>query len=406
MDGLNPASPPTTEPASGKSTNRLRDAIRAGMTSVQQQNSGDPASSAATDDLATAETGQGEAPARAEPDAGNTAPENPDAGDQAAPSQTPSSQDQPDDQASQESPGVLARWPEERRQAFEALPDEAKNLILEREREINKWITQNGQATAESRKKLDAINSQFQDHHRHFMQHYGVDEAGMTGWLLQQHDAYTRDPVGFGLAVATNGGQGDPTPYIAELIKRTGVTQDQLFGGQQPQGQQEADPQGEDWDDPLEKRIDGIEQMLRSDKESREKQQQMQAQQAFLNEIRTESTAVNEDGSPKYPHMQTVVNEASQLLQLHPEFLTNPRKAVKESYEKAVRVHPELSKQLQEEEVSKRLAAYQQKQEAERARRASAATPSPGSTGQTVNRGKMSLRDAVHATNVKSLLSQ
>lgn len=402
MDGIQPGSLPATEPAAGKMS--LREAVRAGVNSVPKFNGGQ-ASSAATDDLASVEPGESDASAKAAPEPASSAPDLPDAGDESGVTQRPV-EGQPDEQASSDSLAAPARWPEDRRNAFNALPDEAKRIVLEREKEFNAGLTQNAQKNADSVRRLDGINSLFQDHHRQEMQAAGYDEVQTIKELLTRHDAFNRDPVEYGAAVAKQLGRGNPALYIAELIKRTGVTQEQLYGGQQPTQQ----PQGQedsvdDWEDPtiveMKQRLDRYEQFIQQQQAER----QTQAKDAFQHAVSQFESAQNEDGSPKYPHISSVTQDIIALVQNDPELYRNPARVLEAAYNKAIRFHPEVSKQLMEEEFSKRLAAREAEAAAAKAKRAAPALPSPGSAGGTVGAGKMTLKDAVRTAVARHVSS-
>lgn len=408
---------PATEPASGKMS--LRDAVRAGVKSVPQFN-GKQETSPASDDLAAEEPSKSEAPAKAAPDAGSSAPEAPDAEPGGGVTQRPV-KDHQDGQASQDPLAAPARWSEDWRKSFEALPEDAKRILLERDKFYNTGLTQNAQKSAESVRKLDAINGLFQDHHRREMQAAGYDESAAIRELLTRHDAFNRDPVGYGATVAKQLGKGDPSLYIAELIKRTGVTQQQLFpGSQQPTAQQPQTAQDEDqWVDPLEQkfneryaemqqRLDRYEQHFRQqeDRERQtEEQQKAAAQKAFYNEVAAFENAVNTDGTPKYPHMATVMDDVVRLVAHDPELQRNPLATLENAYNKAIRFHPDVSQQLMEEEFSRRLAARDAQAAAEKAKRAAGAKPSPGSTGGSVARGPMSIKEAARAAVAKHVHS-
>lgn len=398
---------PAKEPATGKVS--LRDAVRAGVRSIPEFN-GSRAPSPASDDLEAEEPSESAAPATAAPDAGGSAPEIPDAEPESGVTQRPVEGHQ-DGQASQDSLAAPARWPEDRRKSFEALPEDAKRILLEREKEFNTGLTQNAQKNGESVRKFEAINGLFQDHHRREMQAAGYDEPTAIRELLTRHDAFNRDPVGYGAAVAQQLGQGNPAPYIAELIKRTGVTQQQLFPGS-PQAQQtQADPnaaQVDEWIDPtiveMKQRLDRYDQHFQQLQERERftaEQQRQAAERQFHQQVQAFEDAANPDGTPKYPYINSVVNDVINLVLHDPELYRNPNAVLEAAYNKAIRFHPEVSQQLMEEEFSKRLAAKEAQAAAEKAKKAAPAKPSPGSSGATVNKGKMSLKDAVKSAVAK-----
>lgn len=402
MDGITPGSLPATEPAAGKMS--LREAVRAGVNSIPKFN-GSTAPSPASDDLATEEPSPSAAPAKASPKAGGNEPDLPDAGELVESNPRPV-EGLTDGQASKDPLAAPARWPEDRRKAFEALPEEAKRILLERDKEFNTGLTQHAQKSAESVKKLEAINSHFQDHHRREMQAAGLDEAGAIRDLLARHDAFNRDPVGYGAAVAKQLGKGDPIPYIAALIKQTGVTPDKLFPGYQPAGQQpQADPaaaQVDEWEDPaiveMKRELGQLKQFYQSIQEREAlsvEQQKKAAQQQFHDQVVAFENAANPDGTPKYPHVGSVVDEIIRLVAHDPELYRNPQQALENAYSQAIYANPTVRQQLLEEEFSKRMASREAQIAVEKAKKAAPARPSPGSAGGSVNQGKMTLKDAV-----------
>lgn len=414
MNAINTASLPTGEPASGSVTPSptavpkkmsLREAVRAGVNSVPKFN-GSAAPSPASDDLADFDpSSTGDAPARAEPTAGKpgVSADEPDTG--ALPRPVEGLQD---DQASKDSLAAPARWPEDRRKAFEALPEDAKRILLEREKEFNTGLTQNAQKNAESLKRFDAINGLFQDHHRQEMQAAGYDEVATVKELLGRHDAWNRDPVGYGLTVAKQLGNGSPVPYLAAIIKQAGITQDMLFPGQAPAGQQPGQaatpPVEDEWIDPaiveINKKLETYEQFFKAqkDREQQDIQRQQEHQkQTFLQAVDQFELATNEDGTPKYPHVGAVVNEITRLVSNDPALYSNPLQTLEAAYQQAIYLHPEIRQQIMEEEFSKRMTAKEKELSAQRALRSAPAKPSPGSAGGTVNRGKMSIKEAAKA---------
>src|SRR4030067_418989 len=117
-------------------------------------------------------------------------------------------------------------WPKDRRELFQTLPDDAKRVILERNKEANVAVTKAQQEAAQFRHTHEALTSVFTDDHRQQMRSAGMNEIGAFQYLVAQHDALNRDPVSF----------------LKAVIAQTGVKAEQLFGasapGQQQQGSQ------------------------------------------------------------------------------------------------------------------------------------------------------------------------
>jgi hypothetical protein len=398
---------PTTAPK--KMT--LREAVKAGVNSTSQFN-GSAAPSPASDDLADFDPSTSEAPARAEPTAGKPAVSADEPSDGTLPRPV-EGQEVGQEQRSSDAPPV---WPKDRREWFSTLSDADKQRVLDIEKGHNARFTQTAQQNADARKKFDSINGLFQDHHRQEMQAAGYDEVATVKELLVRHDAFQRDPVGYGVVVAKQLGNGNAAPYIAALIKQTGITQEMLFGpspnGQQQPGQAATPPQEEEWIDPaiveINKKLETYEQFFKAQKDREQQdQQRQQAEQkrAFIQAVDQFELATNEDGTPKYPHVGAVVNEITRLVSNDPALYSNPLQTLEAAYQQAIYLHPEIRQQIMEEEFSKRMTAKEKETAAQRALRSAPAKPSPGSTGGTVNRGPMSIKEATRAAVARHVTS-
>ncbi len=190
------------------------------------------------------------------------------------------------------------------------------------------------------------------------------------------------------------------------MIKQLGVPPDKLFPGYQPAGQQpQADPaaaQVDEWEDPaiveMKRELGQLKQFYQSIQEREAltvEQQKKAAQQQFHDQVVAFENAANADGTPKYPHVGSVVDEIIRLVANDPELYRNPQQALENAYNQAIYANPTVRQQLMEEEFSKRMASREAQIAVEKAKKAAPARPSPGSAGGSVNQGKMTLKDAV-----------
>lgn len=284
-------------------------------------------------------------------------------------------------------------WPEDRRKTFQALPDDAKRVVLERNKEANVAVTKAQQEAAQYRRTHEAITTAFNDDHRQQMAASGLDEIGAIKYLIAQHDALNRDPVNF----------------LKAVIKQTGVSAADLFGQaqvspQQPVAQQQAEEPV--WRDPD---VIALEQRLAKLQEAEERRQQqtveqqrnesVRYQQWFAKQCSDFETAIGDDGNAKYPHLPAVISDMKRIIATDPAFDENfraaPQQALEAAYQAAIRLNPEVHHLQVEEEVQRRLQALDAQKAVQKAQIANTRKGSPGANGQAQVRRGMTREEAI-----------
>jgi len=276
-------------------------------------------------------------------------------------------------------------WPKERKQAFADLPEAAKKLILETHRDSTTGFNKFAESTAASRKTGEAVSEIFKPY-RDELTKAGVDEPAAIRQLVQEREAFNRDPIGFLAPIAVRAGNGDPTAFIKALIEKVGLTPERLFGGQPQPTQPAEDPNA--WVDPavvalkaelgqkltpLEQKLQSLTQYIETEKQRFEREQterQREAQEADQRELETAATELSgiivtedEQGNLKYPYYDLLEDDIIRLLNVDPQLAAIPAsdrgKKFDLAYRKALRLNDDLFAREQDAEFNRRLAEQQ-----------------------------------------------
>jgi hypothetical protein len=426
MDGLQPVSPetsapaPSAQPASGTSSGRMsiKDAARAAVQSLSHSSSSSAAPASAPDE--PDDTVPDAPPATAPGDGGPVIPTDASAidGAETTAAKAEDARSLPGTKAPDpEKSGPLeapSRWPAEERATFSRLPDDAKRILLEREKRFNTAYTQATQELAKTREKYDHLASAFTPELRSQMSRSGLDERGAIGYLVQYHQLYETNPVA----------------YVQAAIQAKGLTPQQVFpqlaAAAQPSPTAPA-PAEDDWLDPavirhtqtltqpLNQELETVKRTL-AELQTAHRNAQQQAelhaqreQQAMLQSLEEVVSAfagaTDEAGTPRYPHLDQVFDQMMHLMSTDPGLQAMPvaraQDKLERAYEMAVRLHPELYQLEIDRLTEQRLAALKKREDearaaeaAARAKRAQTVRPQPGSQGGSVTPGRMSIRDA------------
>jgi hypothetical protein len=306
---------------------------------------------------------------------------------------TPAPEGQQGQPTSKDALDAPKHWPLDRRTQFASLPDDAKRIILERNKEANVAVTRAQQESAQYRKHHEAVTSLFSDDHRREMQSANLDEIGAVRYLVQQHDALNRDPVGF----------------LKAVIAQTGVKPEQLFGPQAPgqQPQPGAQPPTEaEWEDPA---VATLRQQL-AKLEQAETSRQRQAQEHSRNEqqrfnhwfgeqCNAFETAIDDEGNPKYPHLAAVMDDVIRLVKTDPAasgiLLSRPHEALERAYTQALYLNPEIRQQIIDADYERRQSAADAQHAVRKAQAAATRKGSPGASGQAQASRHMSRDEAI-----------
>lgn len=294
--------------------------------------------------------------------------------------------------ASKDTLDAPKHWPKDRRDQFALLPDEAKRIILERNKEANIAVTKAQQEAAQARRTHEAYSGLFTDDHKRQMREAGMDEFGAVRYLVQQHDALNRDPVGF----------------IKAVIANAGIKPEQLFGPQAPGQQPAAQPPAPDeaeWVDPavakaLERlaRLEEQETARQRASEQHRQGEQQRFNRWFAEQCNAFENAIGDDGNPKYPHLPAVINDVIRLVQSDPAakslLLSRPAEALEKAYNQALRLNPQTYQEQLDAEIARRLAEHDAQNAVKKAQAAATRKGSPGASGQA-QAGRMSRDEAI-----------
>jgi hypothetical protein len=365
---------PATEPAAPSGTKAAIEAAFASMPDIDF-----------SDDVLPAATPPAEKPASDEiPDSASTeavADASPKSEDSARSVEEPAAS--PVANATLEAP---KHWPADRRASFQALPDDAKKIVLERNKEANVAVTKAQQEAAQYRRTSEAVASVFNDDHRAQMRSSGLDEIGAIQYLVQQHDALNRDPVGF----------------LKAVIAQTGVKAEQLFGGQPPQQQPAATtaaPAEGEWKSPTEIALEQKLAQIEAWRDAQEAKRQADERKAVENQHAEANrhqnwfndqcvafeTAMDDEGNPKYPHLPAVMGDMVRLVHSDPAakalLRSEPHKALEQAYNQALYLNPDIRQQIIDADLEKRLADREAANSVKKAQAATTRKGSPGANG-------------------------
>lgn len=285
-------------------------------------------------------------------------------------------------------------WPADRRASFQTLPDDAKRIILDRNKEANVAVTKAQQEAASFRRTSEAVASVFNDDHRQQMQSSGLDEIGAIRYLVQQHDALNRDPVGF----------------LKAVIAQTGVKPEQLFGaqapGQAPGAQAQPDPAAE-WEDPavveLRAKFAKLEEAEQNRQRQAQQHQRTEAQRYqswFNDQCLAFENAIDDEGNPKYSHLPAVMDHVVRLVQSDPALSqllrSKPHEALEQAYNNALYLNPEIRQSIIDAEYERRMGEQTAANSVKKAQAAATRKGSPGANGQAKTSRSMSREEAIN----------
>lgn len=303
-------------------------------------------------------------------------------------------------------PDAPARWPAAERAWFATLSDDAKKLVMDREKRFNTSYTQATMELADTRKRHERLTSAFTPELRTQMQGAGLDERGAIDYLVRYHQMYETNPVA----------------YVQAAAKAKGLTPQQIFpelaataATAQPQPQAE-----EEWVDPYVAKVTqkydseladmkrSLQTLIQTQQQSATTQQQ-QVLSSLEDVVSDFAQTADDAGNLTYPHIETVFESMLYLMNTNPSLQqippTRAREKLEKAYEMAVYMTPELRQQMIDGSVESRIAQERATAEAarkagenaaavDRAKRASTARPSPGANAPGVMPGRTSIRDA------------
>ena len=239
-------------------------------------------------------------------------------------------------------------WSAAAKALWGALPPEVQQEIAKREGDVAKGFEQKANETKAEIEFAKSIRQKFEPD-RAELQAAGADEGRAIDYLLEMHRFAKRDPQG----------------YLLHAAKALNVDLSHLVQPTQPGETPYVDPELAALRQELAQLKGGLSSLTTA---------QQQAQQAEITgRINSFKSQTNQDGTPKFPHFDTVRYTMGVLMQ------SGQAKDMDEAYDMAVYAKPELRAQLladkakQEEEQRRKEAA----EKANAARKAAGTTLSP-----------------------------
>lgn len=264
-------------------------------------------------------------------------------------------------------------WPAEKREKFSALPNEAKAIVLERHKEMERDYTQKTMETSETRKKFEAVNTLLEPY-RDEMQKMGLDEVGAVRALLDNY----RDTSPMLNALKSN-----PAEAIKRMAAHYGVDLN-------------ATATEAEYVDPmvssLKAEVEGVKKQLTT----HEKQAQDRIVAEYQKQIDAVAEEKDEQGNPVRPHFDAVIPAMEALMK------SGQAKDWAGAYDAAVWAVPQYRDEMLKAQADKKA-----KQDAEAAqekvKKAKKASKSMAPKGKATTSEPVSLRDELSAQYNKAM---
>lgn len=337
----------------------------------------------------------GDKPAKTEKPIDSTAPEDaaegkPEAGKEPAEEKTEGTEGaKPNVAKADPAMATPAHWDAKTREAFGKLKDdEAKKAVLGIAKNLEAGFTRKSMELSGKAKFADNVLSLVTDEDRAVMRQNGIDETEGLRRVLHYNRFATKQPVQYARF------------FVSELIKRAGISLDQIFPeaftGGQPQGQgkpaagngaqpqpqpRQADslpPQLLEYLNSLHGEVSALKEERRRELTNQEQVQLTSAEDA-ISEFRDRR---DDRGNPVYPFFDQVKETMTHLLTTDPSIqnIRNFGERLARAYDASVAITPELRTQSIEQEVKRRMADAGRLADVDKARRAKSPVSSP-STG-------------------------
>ncbi len=234
--------------------------------------------------------------------------------------------DEPVDKVVEESQDALQppeKWTDEQKQIFASLDHSAKQFLLDRHHDVESYLTKETQSLSDVRKRYERLDEVLKPYDE-VLKTKGIDIAPHMANALQYYFSY----------------QQDPSSTIKALIQAAGLNQDQIF-----EDTSLLDPETR----ALRERLDRTEREL-AQMRSQPNQDATDAQKQ-LDDFRS---ATNEDGSPKYPHFESLRTVMAPIVA--------DGKSMEDAYNEALWTLPDYRKaQLESQQKEAEKAAEQQR---------------------------------------------
>lgn len=253
-------------------------------------------------------------------------------------------------------------WSSDDKDEFEALPEEARDFVLRRYKNMEGDYTEKTKALADERGRFDRLEQVLAPHREQFARS-GVDEAAAVAQLLQAQKFLQTQPV----------------EALRWLAKSAGVDPSQLGDP----AVNEEDPY--EWVDPQVKQLQQRLNQQESYLVSLQEHQNRERESVFLGQVQGFQNAKTADGELAHPHIEAVMSEMTGLLQ------SRQSTSLQDAYDKAIWMVPEVREKVLNSSKEQRTA--DQTRRVKRAKRAGREVKSESSPVEP-NR-PMSLRETL-----------
>lgn len=250
--------------------------------------------------------------------------------------------DQGDDEGDGASEGTLTapeRWSAEDKEQFDALPREAQEVVLKRERDVEQHLTQKSQEIADEKRRYAALDE--------------VIEPRKDAWAM---NGMTPDQAVRQLFAISDFATRDPQGFVRWFAEQRGIDPQQLAGGDEP-----ADPQ-----------IKALSDEVNTLKQSQQQQQEAQAREQQATIARTiDEFAADKDAHPYFEELQSEIAGQIQTVKAqNPN--ASPKEQLEQAYQKAVWANEstrakELERQRKAEDAERRKKAQASADKAKKA---------------------------------------
>lgn len=242
-------------------------------------------------------------------------------------------------------------WPADKREAFDGLPNEAKQVLLDQSKALEAQFTRKNQDLSEQTKFAEEVH-QLAAPYREQLQMQGMTEIDGIRQLVGLNDYYQRDPVGY-------------IKYVAQAanVDLASLTQQPADGT-------------DDYADPQVAALTQKVQSLEAASQQQVYSQQQQVAQQANGMIQQFASETDANGQPLRPYFEQVKPLMGALLE------TKQASSLEDAYDKAINADPTIRQQItaaqqakaSQEEDAKRQAAVEK---AKRAKRAPKSTAPP-----------------------------
>ena len=249
-------------------------------------------------------------------------------------------------------------WPNEHREAFESLPEDQQNFMLQRERERDTLITRKTQELAEQRREVEGVAGVLAPY-KEQMRAHGISEAEYISRLMSYDNALRQNPQA----------------AIGQLAQHYGINL--------------SNDSGADWVDetPPDPQFQQLQQQLNTTNAELKSLKQGQINREhhqLVGQVEGFATETDSKGNLKHPHFEAVRERMGRLVN------AGETTDLQEAYEKAVRMDDDLFKQTLQAE---RKAVATQEESRRKAAVDKAKKAAPGRTSGTPPSGSVKESD-------------